>query len=143
MKMKVGLWIDHREAIAVLLREGGEEVRHFRAENEKLAHSPTTAHAEPQDRLLQRAPEDLLDRKVEHSLHKYYDEIIGGMREAESIHIFGPGEAKREFEKRAIAQGLKERIAGMESADRMTDRQFLAKIKEIYTAPPARMKPRK
>lgn len=138
MKMKVGLWIDHREAIAVMLMERGEEIRHFRAESEVSPRAP-----EPQDRLLQRAPENLLERKAEHSINKYYDEIIGGVRDAESIHIFGPGEAKREFEKRMISQGLKARVAGLESADRMTERQFLAKIKEIYKDPPARMKPKK
>ena len=33
MKKEIGLWIDHREAIIVILTDGGEEIKHIASNN--------------------------------------------------------------------------------------------------------------
>jgi len=45
------------------------------------------------------------------------------------ILIFGPGEAKGELAKRIENAGLSGRIAGIETVDKMTDRQIAAKVR--------------
>jgi stalled ribosome rescue protein Dom34 len=78
--------------------------------------------------------EDQLDRQFSDHLTNYYDEVISHIRDAESILIMGPGEAKREFVKRLGSEGLGERIAGVETVDKMTDRQIAAIVREHFTA---------
>jgi hypothetical protein len=54
---------------------------------------------------------------------------IGG---AESILIFGPGEAKGELKKRLQRRNLGGRIAVLETVDKMTDRQIAAKVRQHF-----------
>jgi len=58
--------------------------------------------------------------------------VISYIRDAESILLFGPGEAKGELEKRLSAQGLGKRIVGIETTDKMTDRQVVAKVRQHF-----------
>jgi hypothetical protein len=54
------------------------------------------------------------------------------MRDAEAILIFGPGEAKGELRKRLERNNLGGRIVGMETVDKMTDRQIAAKVRRYF-----------
>lgn len=54
------------------------------------------------------------------------------MRDAESILIFGPGEAKDELKKRLEGNNLGGRIVGIETVDKMTDGQIAAKIRQHF-----------
>ena len=53
-------------------------------------------------------------------------------RDAESILIFGPGEAKGELKKRLERLNLGEHIAGVETVDKMTDGQIAAKVRQRF-----------
>ena len=64
-------------------------------------------------------------------LHGYYDEVIAAIRDAESILIFGPGEAKGEL-KRRLETDIGGRIIAVETVDKMTDRQIAAKVREYF-----------
>ncbi|MBK8418866.1 hypothetical protein [Candidatus Villigracilis saccharophilus] len=120
MKKQAGLWIDHRKAVIVLITDDGEEVKKIVSGMEK--HVRFTA----EDGL----GEDSQDRKFGNHLNSYYDEVIAVIRDADSIKIFGPGEAKGELEKRIELEGLKAHILSVEPADKMTDHQILAKVRE-------------
>jgi hypothetical protein len=50
----------------------------------------------------------------------------------ESILLFGPGEAKREFEKRLVSKGLADKVIGVETSDKMTEPQIIAKVRKFY-----------
>ncbi len=54
--------------------------------------------------------------------------VIACIRDAESILIFGPGETKGELQRRLKRNNLGGRIVGIETVDKMTDRQIAAKI---------------
>ena len=70
------------------------------------------------------------DRQFGNRLNTYYDEIVSVIRGANSIQIFGPGEAKGELEKCLESAGLKKRIIGIETVDKMTDRQIAARVRQ-------------
>ena len=76
--------------------------------------------------------EDQRDRKFTNNLNSYYDEVIAVLRGADTIQIFGPGEAKGEFEKRLEHAGLKAHILAVETADKMTENQIAAKVRERF-----------
>jgi len=58
--------------------------------------------------------------------------VIASIRDAESIIIFGPGEAKGELKKRLERINLGGRIVSVEIFDKMTDRQIVAKVRQYF-----------
>jgi stalled ribosome rescue protein Dom34 len=134
MKKEIGLWLDHREAIIVILKDGSEEVRHITSESGKHVRYSGSSHSRTPEGLKEVTSEDQRDRKFGNQLNKYYDEIITAIRDAETIQIFGPGEAKGELENRLAHAGLKARILAIEAMDKMTDRQISAKVREHFLA---------
>lgn len=126
MKKDVGLWIDHRETVIVTVTGQTEVMKQITSTAEKrVPDSGATREVLAEDRL---------DRRFLDHLAKYYDEVISYIRSAESILIFGPGEAKGEFVKRLQSEGLGERIVGVETVDKMTDRQIAARVRERFPA---------
>jgi len=132
MKKEIGLWIDHREAIIVILTDAGEEVRHLTSNSGKHIRYSGSSHSKTPQGLKEVTSEDGRDRKFGNDLNKYYDEVIAAIRDADSIQIFGPGEAKGELEKRIEHEGLKARLLAIETVDKMTDRQISAKVREHF-----------
>ena len=132
MKKEIGLWIDRREAIIVILTEGEEEIRHIASSSDKYIRRPDKLHAGNPEGLIGFTVEDQRDRKYANRLNKYYDEVIAVIHGADSIQIFGPGEAKGELEKRIGRNRLKARMPATETADKMTDRQISAKVREHF-----------
>jgi len=126
MKNEIGLWIDHREAVIVRLSDAGEETQRILSHQEKHVRFSGGAQAD--------TAEDTRDRKFTNHLNNYYDEVIASIREADSILILGPGEAKVELKKRLESEALGGRIVGIETVDKMTDRQVAAKVRQSFPA---------
>lgn len=132
MKKEIGLWIDHREAILVILTEGTEEILHITSNDEKHIRYSGRSHSKTPEGLKEVTAEDQRDRKFDNHLNKYYDKVIAVVRGADTIQIFGPGEAKGELRKRIARDGLKAHILAVETADKMTDHQIAAKVREHF-----------
>jgi hypothetical protein len=100
LKKEIGLWIDHREAIIVILSEGREEIKHINSNMGKQIRWSSGSRLKTWGRFKRLTSEDGRDRKFGNQLNEFYDEVI---RDAETIQIFG-GRSKRQVEKR-IEQG--------------------------------------
>jgi hypothetical protein len=133
VKQNVGLWIDHRKAIVVTIKNDKEFIRVIESNIEPRVRfsggSRTATPYSPQD----VASEGKRDERYRHHLDAYYSEVIRAIRDADSILIFGPGEAKGEL-KKAIEESkdMGRRIVGVESADKMTQRQIAAKVRDYF-----------
>ena len=132
MPTKVGVWIDHRKAVVVVVTEEGEEIGLIISKVEeqlrRSGDSPLKGSFEAQ-----RVPaDDRRQRALTQYLNIYYDAVITCIREADSILIFGPGEAKNELEKRLEKSNLGGRIAAIETADKMTDKESAAKVRQRF-----------
>ena len=132
MKNTVGLWIDHRKAVIVVVTDKGEEAKLIVSKIEKqLRRSGDSPLKGPYE--AQQVPlDDSRQREFTGHLNIYYDAVIACIREADSILIFGPGEAKGELEKRLANKGLGGRVDGIETVDKMTDRQIAAKVRQRF-----------
>ena len=135
MEKYAGVWIDHEKAFIVrkyfdnedsFCLESGVEGS-FRLSGGSRTSTPYG----PQD----VSSEKKIERRRSHHLHQYYQEIIKKIRNADRIMIFGPGEAKFELEKEMKEiKELNAKIAGIETADKMTERQIAAKIKKFFAS---------
>jgi len=123
MNKRVGLWIDHRKAVIVMIKDEQEELMKISSNMEKHVRFSSGDGSED------GSSEDVRDRKFGNHLNSYYDEVIAYIRDADSIQIFGPGEAKGELEKRIKHEGLKAHILAVETVDKMTDPQISAKVR--------------
>jgi len=129
MKTTWGLWIDHRRAVIVAVTDKGEEIKEIISHVEKqLSRFEGVRSTTPYPAQLVPA-DDSQEKALTGHLDKYYDEVISHLRDAELILIFGPGEAKGELAKRIESSKLSGRIAGIETVDKMTDRQIAAKVR--------------
>ena len=132
MRTKVGLWIDHRKAIIMVVTDKGEEIGLIVSKVEKQLQrsgdSPLKGRYESQN----VPAEDSRQKTFTGHLNIYYEAVIACLRDAESILIFGPGEAKGELKKRLEKSELGGRIAGVETVDKMTDRQIAAKVRQYF-----------
>lgn len=81
--------------------------------------------------------DDIIQRVFAEHLNTYYDEVILCLRDASSIFLFGPGEAKGELEKRIQKDKLRDHVVGVETVDKMTNPQIVAKVKEHFLHPRA------
>src|SRR5574340_251044 len=133
MTNQVGLWIDHQKAVIVSLSEQGENTRKIEsgakhveyrgAQRSKVAYSAQYGQGDNQ-----------LDNQFTQQLKKFYDKVILELRDAQAVLIFGPAEAKSEL-KRLIEQdkGLHCELH-VEAADRMTDPQIVARVREYFSS---------
>jgi stalled ribosome rescue protein Dom34 len=127
-----GVWIDHREAVIVIVSKQGVETKtiasHVEKQPGRLEGVRSTAPYEAQ----QVSAEDSHEREFTNNLERYYDHVVESIGDVESVLIIGPGEAKGEFKKRIEKHWPKEHIFAVETADKMTDRQIAAKVRECF-----------
>jgi hypothetical protein len=134
MKTKVGLWIDHRKAVVVNLTTKGETmglvISKVETQPRRTGDSPLKGSYEP----LQVPADDSQQRNLTGHLKTYFDSVVACIGDAESIFIFGPGEAKGELTKRLKGKRLGGRIEAVETVDKMTDHQIAAKVRQHFAA---------
>jgi hypothetical protein len=132
LNSKAGIWLDHREAVIVMLGANQRTVRvlskvekHPERTGDLPLKGPYEARAVPADDKRQRA--------LTGELNRYYDAVIAAVAPAGPLFIFGPGEAKGELQKRLEAKGLGSRVAAIETADKMSDREIGAKVRKHFS----------
>jgi hypothetical protein len=123
MSHDVGVWIDHKKAVIVSIAEGQVTTRTL--ESDVGAHPHYSGfHAGGEKKYEDRHNQDL---------DRYYDDVIGQLGEPNALLLFGPGEAKLQLKERlGRPKGPSERIVAVESTDKLTDPQIVAKVKEHY-----------
>lgn len=132
MKTKVGLWIDHKKAVIVFVRDKKIEKKLIKSNVDKQlgrydGKRSTTSYES------QLVPaEDSQEKYYIGRMNIYYDEIISFIRDAESILIFGPGKAKGELMKRIEENKISGHIESIETVDKMTDPQIVAKVRKHF-----------
>ncbi len=125
MTKQAGVWMDHRGAVLIFAGDEGERTERLESGVEK--------HERVAGLSADDAPEgDHRDRHFADHLDKYYGEVILHLAAADEVFLFGPGEAKGEFQKRMAAKGWGARIVAVETADKMTEPQMAAKVREHF-----------
>lgn len=133
MEKNIGLWVDHEKAFIVSIINSKEEMKKIISNVEShirtLGGSRAATPYAPQD----VAAERKFERRRKKHLHQYYKKVIDEIKDAQSILIFGPGQAKIELEKEIKkSKELANKIVAVETADRITEAQIIAKVKKFF-----------
>ena len=132
MSTKVGLWIDHRQAVVVAMTEQGEKIEEIGSGVEKQLQRAGDRPLEGDYEAVQVPADDSRQRDFTKHLNIYYAAVITAIRNAESILIFGPGEAKGELKERLEKNNLGGHIVDIETVDKMTNPQIAAKVRQYF-----------
>jgi stalled ribosome rescue protein Dom34 len=132
MSIRMGLWIDHRQAVIVRLFDYGEDIVCIASELPKRVRFSGTSYSRDENDPQNDFAEDKRDKRFNALLNHYYDKVIASLGNAESILIIGPGEAKIELEKRLMRDELASHHIVVEAADKMTEKQISAKVRQHF-----------
>jgi hypothetical protein len=124
MNHKVGIWIDHKRAVIVSASADG--VTTTILESEVGAHPRYSGQQDG-------GGEKKYEERHGQDLDRYYDDVISQLGQPEAFLIFGPGEAKLELKERlSRTKASSERTVDVETSDKITDPQIVAKVKENF-----------
>lgn len=132
MKREAGLWIDHRQAVIVTFVGQAEVTKRIVSNMEKHVRYSGASHPKDQTESHNDSAEDIRDRRFDDHLSTFYDEVIACLSNVDAILILGPGEARVELQKRLEAQEPRGRIVAIEAADKMSDGQIAAQIRQHF-----------
>ena len=123
MSHDVGVWIDHKKAVIVFIAEGKVTTR--------TLESDVGAH--PHYSGFQTGGEKKYEERHNQDLNRYYDAVIAQLGKPDALLLFGPGEAKLQLKERlSRSKDPSQSIVAVESTDKLTDPQIVAKVKEHY-----------
>jgi stalled ribosome rescue protein Dom34 len=124
MSNHVGMWIDHKQAVIVSV--SADRVSTTVVESQVGAHPHFGGQQDG-------GGEKKYEERHTHRLERFYDEVIRQMGAPDEILVLGPGEAKVEFEARLNQSHPKaRREITVEAADKLTDSQLVARVKEHF-----------
>ena len=137
-KNYVGLWIDHRQAVMVSITDDAETIERIDSDIERkvrLSGGSRTAKTPygPQ----QVSVDGKQEERIKRQLRQYYRVILRRTQDANKILIFGPGEAKTELKKEMEkSRELAAKKITLEAADKMTERQIAARVRQFFRGSP-------
>ena len=133
MNREAGIWIDHKKAVIVSASAERVTVKTLESEIGPHARYSGRAGYPTPDGPQEGGGEKSYEGRYDQHLDRYYDEVISQVGQPEAVLIFGPGEAKLQLRERlSRSKALAECVVDIETTDKLTDPQIVAKVKEHY-----------
>ena len=124
MSVDMGVWIDHKKAVIVSIAAGEVSTRTLTSDIGGHPHYSGSQEGGGEKKYEQRHNQDL---------DRYYDDVIGQLGKPDALFLFGPGEAKLQLKERLARSTVSsESIVSVETTDKLTDPQIVAKVKEHF-----------
>jgi hypothetical protein len=130
MNRQIGLWIDHKQAYLIWYE--GSRVDIIPSNITPPDHY--SGGTQLGGKLTQKGDSELHHNdRYRVQLNRFYKQVISALKDAASIFIMGPGKAKIEFESMLKKhKAMKDRLVKVETADKMTKNQMIARVKKFY-----------
>lgn len=134
---RMGIWLDRADACIVNL-DGSPQVSWIQSQVER-PHKATGGVGSPRPYLNYAfRKEERNERRREQELHRYYEKIREKVRPATHLVIFGPGLAKKEFQKTLNQDKSYDPKIELISTPQLSENQILEQVKVFYHEPPVR-----
>lgn len=135
MSNNAGIWLDHRRAVIVELALDGEHIKTIESNVEKHPERSGDSPMKGRYEARQVPADDSRQRALTGELNVYYDAVIAAVANDENLLLFGPGEAKGELHTRLSKTKPKTRVSAVETEDKMSERQIVAKVRAHFEPP--------
>jgi hypothetical protein len=120
----VGIWIDHKKAVIVSIAAGHVTTKTLESDVGPHPHFSGSQEG---------GGEKKYEERLNHELDRFYDDVIRQLGKPDALLLFGPGEAKLQLKERlGRSNALSKSIVAVDSTDKLTDPQIVAKVKEHY-----------
>lgn len=131
MGKNVGVWLDKEKAYVISVNGGKHEIEKVESNVESRVRydGETKSYSRIGGTFFN--PSKKKTKRERHQLKHYLNDLSCKLSGAEKILIFGPADVKKELRKTLIKRKDKPAIR-MESADRMTENQMVARVKEHF-----------
>ncbi len=127
---QVGVWIDSKKATLVILNNGKETIKSIESNFESRIR--VEGEGKQYTRMGNQFSnfEKVKEKKLTQQLKNYYEKVIVALKDADSIVILGPAEAKTGLHK-AISKikAMSDKVKFVDTADSMTENQVIALLK--------------
>ncbi len=133
MSNYVGIWVSHGIAKIVNLSPNGHTKLDTLESNIEKKHKST--RGTPSKSLYSHAGVSVTKYtdRLTHQLNNFYSSILKKIALADKIFLLGPGLAKKELKNEINKRThLAHKIIDVESSDKMTDPQLIAKVKSRF-----------
>ncbi|MEA1887130.1 MAG: hypothetical protein U9N72_07980 [Bacteroidota bacterium] len=131
MGKNVGVWLDKEKAYVISVNGGKHKIEKVESKVESRIRydGETKSYSRIGGTFFN--PSKKKTKREKHQLKHYLDDLSCKLSGAEKILIFGPADVKKELRKALIKRKDKPAIR-LESADRMTENQMVARVKEHF-----------
>lgn len=124
MNHVVGIWIDHKKAVIVTISAGHVSTKTLVSDVGPHMHYSGSQEG---------GGEKKFEERHSQGLDRYFDEVAGQLGAPDGLLLFGPGEAKLQLKERLTrSKVMPASLVAVESTDKLTDPQIVAKVKEHY-----------
>jgi len=133
MSYKVGLWLDHKRAFIVTIQD-----KNVSTQTLEMIETPPSRPGQGLRASGGHAPhgvdpDNKRDARLARDRDHFYRDVMKLLAPAEAIHLMGPGQAKQEFQGQLGKNWLLSSIpVELENADRLTDPQIVARVREVF-----------
>ncbi|MDQ2180649.1 hypothetical protein [Marinifilum sp. D714] len=143
MKKNIGVWLDTEKAYIITLENGNGQIETIESEVETRVRfkGETKAYSRMGNQFIN--PAKRMTHRRRHQFKQYFENISSKLENAEEIYLFGPAETKVHLAKHINKHtNLNDRVRKIESEDNMTENQMIARVKEIFSSDPVKVKAR-
>ncbi len=132
-KVLTGVWLDSNVAHIISLTGSSEEIKSIKSQIDH-GHIHGGARSStpygPQDAV----SESKMTNRKKQQFEKYYQNIIGLIKNSDAVYILGPSTSKIGLQKAMQnKQELAKKIMGVETSDSITINQIRAKVRKFYS----------
>ncbi|MCY1636408.1 hypothetical protein [Marinifilum sp. D737] len=143
MKKNIGVWLDTEKAYIITLESGNCHIETIESEVETRVRfkGETKAYSRMGNQFIN--PAKRMTHRRRHQFKQYFENISSKLENAEEIYLFGPAETKVHLAKHINKNtNLNDKVRKIESEDNMTENQMIARVKEIFSSDPVKIKAR-
>jgi hypothetical protein len=133
MLTNIGIWIDHKEAVLVFLKNGHTTLERINSNAERNFRQSGGWKSGKNPGVQSIYKEQKAEERRKHQYQKFYRRIIKKINKADTVYIFGPGNAKQELTKEIQKlKGEQPAISAVQSCHKLTDNQLKAKVRSYF-----------
>jgi len=131
MSKRAGVWIDHARAEIVILKDRQASTRTIRAD--VAGHRKSTGQqGMPLPGHVGGGAGSADERRREHQLQRYYEQVALALEGAGEVLILGPGEAPGELKKHIESRSKRHSAISVRTSDKLTEEQLIAEVRDFF-----------